>query len=133
MGNNFDFFGTYVVQNQQINRSHRTDTPFQTDIGRNCSWYRYFDITILIVGAFQHGYCNFLSKPIRYIGLLLGTNCGVTLFSMPYSISSAYCRTYLRMKIKICQCLNFLTFHIHWNCFKSLQVDRQLFGDSWPP
>ena len=54
MGNNCGFFGTYVVQNQQNNLLHRAETPFQTDICRDCSLYRYFDMSILIFGAFQH-------------------------------------------------------------------------------
>ena len=36
--------------------------PFQTDIGRFCSRYRYSDISIFIFGAFQNRYCNFFCK-----------------------------------------------------------------------
>ena len=56
-------------------------------------------------------------------------HCGITVFNMPYSIYTAYYRTYMRLKIKIC--LNFLTIYIHWNCLKSLHI-AQLFGGSLP-
>ena len=36
--------------------------PFQTDIGRYCSQYRYSDISIFFFGALQNRYGNFFRK-----------------------------------------------------------------------
>ena len=55
-------FGTYLVQNRQNNHNLDPKIPFQTDIDKYCSEYRYSEILIFIFGAFQNRYGNFFFK-----------------------------------------------------------------------